>query len=90
MGLITALLTLPLAPVRGVAWVAEQITDEVAREMYDESRIRSELLALELDADEGIVSEEERSAREQELLDRLSVAIARRTEQDGELPEGER
>lgn len=90
MGLITGLLTLPLAPVRGVAWVAEQITDEVTREMYDESRIRSELLALELDADEGIVSEEERSAREQELLDRLGVAIARRTERDGELPGGER
>lgn len=90
MGLITGLLTLPLAPVRGVAWVAQQVTDEVEREMYDESRIRSELLALELDADEGIISEEERSAREQELLDRLSLAIARRNQRDDELPGGER
>lgn len=27
MGLITGLLTLPLAPVRGVVWVAEKLSD---------------------------------------------------------------
>ncbi|MGO4759259.1 gas vesicle protein GvpG, partial [Streptomyces sp. 2MCAF27] len=35
MGLITGLLTLPLAPVRGVAWIAEQLRQEALRELYD-------------------------------------------------------
>ena len=29
MGLITGLLTLPLAPVRGTVWLAERILDRV-------------------------------------------------------------
>jgi hypothetical protein len=89
MGLFTALLTLPLAPVRGVAWVAEQVSDEVMRQMYDESRIRGELLALELDAEDGVVSDHERDARERELLDRLAVAIGRR-EQAIDVERGDR
>jgi hypothetical protein len=35
MGMLTALVTLPLAPVRGVAWVAEQLLDEAESELYD-------------------------------------------------------
>lgn len=74
MGLFTGLLTLPLAPVRGVVWVAEQVTDEVERQMYDEDRIRGELLQLELDAEDGLVSDEDRAAREEELMERLAQA----------------
>ena len=40
MGLFTGLLTLPLAPVRGVVWVAEQVAQEADRQLYDEDRIR--------------------------------------------------
>ncbi len=80
MGLFTALLTLPLAPVRGVAWVAEQVADEVERELYDEDRIRSELLQLEMEADDGLIGEEERGRREDELLQRLAIAQERRQE----------
>ena len=40
MGLLTGLLTLPLAPVRGVFWVAEQIEAEVDREMNDPGVLR--------------------------------------------------
>ncbi len=80
MGLITGLLTLPLAPVRGVAWVAEQVADEVERELYDEDRIRSELLQLEMEADDGLIGEEERGRREDELLQRLAIAQERRQE----------
>jgi cytochrome c-type biogenesis protein CcmH/NrfG len=78
MGLFTGLLTLPLAPVRGVAWVAEQVADEVDRELYDESRIRSQLLQLELESEDGLIGEEERATREDELLQRLAVAQERR------------
>ncbi len=77
MGLFTGLLTLPLAPVRGVAWVVGQVVEEADRQLYDEQRIRRELLELELESDDGSVSDEERSRREQELLDRLAVAQLR-------------
>jgi hypothetical protein len=78
VGLFTGLLTLPLAPVRGVVWVAEQVADEAERQMYDEDRIRSELLQLELEFDDGLIDEEERTMREDELLERMTVAQARR------------
>lgn len=78
MGLFTGLLMLPLLPVRGVVWVAEQVADEAERQMYDEDRIRSELLQLELDFEDGLMSQEERTSREDELLERLAVARAGR------------
>ena len=74
VGLFTALLTLPLAPVRGVAWVADQVAQEVDRQMYDQNRIRAALLELELDADAGAIDEEERAERENELFERLAIA----------------
>jgi len=82
MGLFTGLLTLPLAPVRGVAWVTQQVADEAERQMYDEDRIRSELLQLELEADDGVITDEERARREDELLERLGVAQARRRQDE--------
>jgi hypothetical protein len=72
MGLFSSIALLPLAPVRGVAWVAQQVAEEAERQLYDESRIRRELLQLELDHDAGIVSDEERDARADELLKRLA------------------
>jgi hypothetical protein len=81
MGLFTGLLTLPLAPVRGVAWVAEQVADEAERQLYDEDRIRSQLLQLELEAEEGLLGDEERARREDELLQRLAVAQERRRQE---------
>jgi hypothetical protein len=80
VGLIRGLLTLPLAPVRGVAWVAEQVADEAYRQLYDEDRIRAELLQLELDAEEGLIDEAEQAAREDELLERLAAARALRAD----------
>ena len=80
MGLFTGLLTLPLAPVRGVVWVVEQVADEVDRQLYDEENIRRELLQLELDYDDGLIDQAEREAREEELFERLAEAQARRAE----------
>jgi hypothetical protein len=76
MGLFTGLVTLPLAPVRGVVWVAEQVMEEMERELYDEDNIRRELIALELDFEEGLVDEEERRVREEALLERLAMSQA--------------
>lgn len=77
MGFFTGLLTLPLAPVRGAAWVVEQVADEVDRQLYDEGNIRRELLQLELDYEDGNIDEAEKLAREEELFERLAVAQAR-------------
>ena len=74
MGLFTGLITLPLAPVRGVAWIAEQVMEEIERELYDEDSIRREMLQLELDFDDGVIDEEERQAREEVLLERLAMS----------------
>ena len=77
MGLFTGLLTLPLAPVRGVIWIAEQIAEEVDRQTFDEAAIRRELLALELEYEEGQIDEDERQAREEALLERLALSESR-------------
>jgi gas vesicle protein GvpG len=73
MGLFTGLVTLPLAPVRGVVWVAEQVMEEMERELYDEDNIRRELLQLELDFEDGLIDEDERQAREDALLERMEM-----------------
>jgi hypothetical protein len=87
MGLFTGLLTLPLAPVRGVVWVAEQVAEEADRQLYDEDRIRGELVQLEIEAEEGRLDEEERQRMEDDLFERLAVAQARKRGEDAE-PQG--
>ncbi len=77
MGLFTGLLTLPLAPVRGVLWVTEQITEELERQLYDEDSIRRELMALELEYEDGTIGEDERREREDALLERLALSQER-------------
>ena len=74
MGLFVGLLTLPLAPVRGVVWVAEQVMEEMERELHDEESIRRELVQLELDFEDGLIDEEERQVREDALLERLAAS----------------
>jgi hypothetical protein len=82
MGLFKELVLLPLAPVRGTAWVAEQIADEADRQLYDEDNIKRELIQLEIDAEEGRVGEVERANIEDALMERLAVA-RRREAPDG-------
>ena len=89
MGLITGLLTLPLAPVRGVAWVAEQLIDEAERQLYDENAIRGELLALELAFEDGEIDELELRDREEALIQRLEISRARSAQARGEADDGE-
>jgi Gas vesicle protein G len=71
MGLITGLLTLPLAPVRGTVWLAERIQEQAENELYDESAIRVGLLELEGARDAGELSEQEIDEAENVLLERL-------------------
>jgi gas vesicle protein GvpG len=85
VGLFKELALLPLAPVRGTAWIAEQLAEEAERELYDENRIKRELLQLELDEEEGRISERERHQKEGELLERLQIARERAAEERAQL-----
>lgn len=71
MGLITGLLTLPLAPVRGVAWVAEQVQTQAEREWYDPERINRQLRELESARESGEISERECAELQDGLVARL-------------------
>jgi len=73
MGLISGLLTLPLAPVRGTVWIAERLQEQAENELYDESSIRSALLELEEARERGELEEEEIAAAEDALIERLMV-----------------
>jgi hypothetical protein len=79
VGLITGFLTLPLAPVRGTMWLAEQLAETAENELYDEKKILRELMELEMREAEGAIAPEERLRREDDLLERLSIARQRQT-----------
>ena len=73
MGLITGLLTLPLAPVRGTVWIAERIEEQAEREATDESTIRAALIELDEARESGEFDEAELDAAEDELIEQLMV-----------------
>jgi hypothetical protein len=74
MGLVSGLLTLPLAPVRGTIWIAEQLAEAAARELGDETTIRRQLAEAELRYEAGALMLEEYEEIEDELLERLELA----------------
>ncbi|ARF60163.1 MULTISPECIES: gas vesicle protein GvpG [Streptomyces] len=77
MGLISGLLLLPLAPARGVVWVAEKLQETAERELYDPGVLRAQLAGLNRDLDEGLLDLEAFEAEEEKLLDRLHAAQMR-------------
>jgi hypothetical protein len=71
MGLITGLLTLPLAPMRGTIWLTERIQEQAEREYYDESAIRAGLQEIEEARAAGDADERELDEIEDALIERL-------------------
>lgn len=71
MGLLTGLLSLPLAPVRGVVWVADLVREQAEREFYDPASIRKQVEALEHAREAGEISEQECLDAQEELIARL-------------------
>jgi len=74
MGLITGLLTLPLAPLRGTIALAELLLDEAEAMLNDPDRVLQELEHVEQLREQGIVTEDEATAWEDTLIERLSRA----------------
>jgi len=73
MGLFPGLLTLPLAPVRGTVWVAEQLAAEAERELQRQRSPRRRLLVAERQLELGVISLEEYEAIEEEALDQIEA-----------------
>jgi hypothetical protein len=71
VGLLTGLLTLPLAPVRGTIWVAERLLEEAERELNDPAALERQLLEAEAAVERGELSQEEFDVLEDELLRRM-------------------
>jgi chorismate mutase len=74
MGLMTSLLTLPLAPLRATVALAEQIRRQAESEYYDPARIRLQLEQIGVLRDSGEIDPDEADALEDELIARLMVA----------------
>jgi chorismate mutase len=77
MGLVTGLLGLPLAPLRGTIAVAEQILEHAEDEFYDPTRIRAQLAEVDRQREAGELSDDEAIAWEDELVERLMVGQSR-------------
>jgi Gas vesicle protein G len=74
MGLITGILLLPLAPVRGVAWLAQIIIDEAEREKAQQESPERALEEIAAALASGEISPEEAEAREAEIIERMLAA----------------
>lgn len=77
MGLITGLLGLPLAPLRGTIWVADQVLQQAEEEFYDPARIKAQLEDVDRARAAGELSDDEATALEDELVERLLVSRSR-------------
>lgn len=71
MGLFTGLVTLPLAPARGVIWLAETLKEQAEAQLYDPGRIAAEMQQVADDVASGAITEDEAAAREEDLIHRL-------------------
>lgn len=83
MGLFTGLLGLPLAPLRGTVWVAEQVLQQAEEEYYDPARIKEQLEAVERARAAGELTDDEATEIEDALVDRLMESRSRATRQEG-------
>ena len=71
MGLFTGLLTLPLAPVRGVVWLGEQLEREAQRQWSDPAAVQQQLADVDAAYEAGELTEAERDKLQDELVSRL-------------------
>jgi hypothetical protein len=71
MGLLSGLVTLPFAPVRGVFWLAELIQEQAEHEYYDPASIRNQIEALDQAYAAGEISQEDCIEAQEELIARL-------------------
>jgi len=71
MGLISGILGLPLAPVRGTVWIADQVLQAAEEDYYDPGAIRAALDEVDRQRQAGELTEQEATAQEDALVERL-------------------
>nr|WP_202558659.1 gas vesicle protein GvpG [Streptomyces sp. SID5789] len=59
---------LPLAPVRGTAWIADHLLQEARRQFHDPRAVQARLAALNRALDEGAIDEAAFEREEERLL----------------------
>jgi hypothetical protein len=69
--MFTGLLLLPLAPVRGVGWVANVLADEAERELESRESPERALADLEAARANGEIGDEDAEALETQLIERM-------------------
>jgi Gas vesicle protein G len=75
MGLLSSLLTLPFAPVRGVTAIARLLVHNGEEQLYGQASIRRELEELDEAVAAGRISAQDRAQAEQAILDRLTAQL---------------
>ncbi|MFF7867846.1 gas vesicle protein GvpG [Streptomyces qaidamensis] len=75
MGLVSGLLLLPLAPVRGTLWVADHLLREAERQSGDPRAVQARLAALNRALEEGAIDEAAFEEEEERLLARLDSPV---------------
>jgi hypothetical protein len=71
MGLFSALVTLPLAPVRGVAWIGEQVREVAEREHGQRRSAGQRLAEIEAAWRAGEITDARREELEEQVVDDL-------------------
>ena len=72
MGLLTNILLAPfLGPVWGTRWTLEKVDRVVREELTDDTPIKEDLMALQMQLEMGEVDDAEYGRREAELMQRL-------------------
>ncbi|GAA2354741.1 gas vesicle protein GvpG [Streptomyces cuspidosporus] len=75
MGLLSGLVLLPMAPVRGVIWIADCLVDAAEHELHDPAVLRARLAELNEDLEAGAIGPEEFEREEDRLLDLLERSV---------------
>jgi hypothetical protein len=60
-----------LAPLKTVVWMGRKLNDMAQKELYDEGRIKEQLMRLQVQLELGQITEQQYNQKEKELLDRL-------------------
>ncbi|HEY4577789.1 MAG TPA: c-type cytochrome biogenesis protein CcmI [Yaniella sp.] len=77
MGLLSGIF---FGPIKGTIWVAEQLKEEAERQFYDPGVIRRQLEEVAQARENGTLTDEEATALEKELIQRLLTSRHRETE----------
>ncbi len=72
MGLLTNILLAPfLGPIWGTKWTLDKVDRVVREELTDDTPVKEDLMALQLQLETGAIDDDEYVRREAEIMQRL-------------------